>query len=192
MPCPCALMYFFPKRLSVESSITHGALLFLPVKPVDNEKDVAVEAESLELEVEEDNDDESVELEEGDDEDDMSTRESHSILIGGTSVLKSSIAKKGRGENSVFVHFCDDLLVQVQQPGTVPCCFAWKSMHQKDVYAKICMQAEYKRTPLICLQYAYKSFHIHKVQKKYHRNRCTWTHRKGPKMMQVHKSAYVE
>ena len=66
------------------------------VEPVDNEKDVAVEAEaeSLELEVEEDNDDESVELEEDDDEDDMSARESHSILIGGTSVLKSSIAKK--------------------------------------------------------------------------------------------------
>ena len=72
-------------------------------EPVDNETDVAVEAESLELELEEDNDDESVELEEDDDEDDMSTRESHSILIGGTSVLKLSIAKKGRGENSVFV-----------------------------------------------------------------------------------------
>ena len=101
-------MYLFPKRLSIESSITHGALVFLLVEPVDNEKDVAVEAEALELEVEEDNDDESVELEEDDDENDMSTRESHSTLIGGTSVLKSSIAKKGRGENSVFVmiHWC--------------------------------------------------------------------------------------
>ena len=101
-------MYFFPKRLSIKSSITRGALVFLPVEPVDNEKDVAVEAESLELEVEEDNDDETVELEEDDDEDDMSARESHSILIGGTSVLKSSIAKQGRGENSVFVmiHWC--------------------------------------------------------------------------------------
>ena len=75
-------------------------------EPVDNKTDVAVEAESLELELEEDNDDESVELEEDDDEDDISARESHSILIGGTSVLKLSIAKKGRGENSVFVHFC--------------------------------------------------------------------------------------
>ena len=75
-------------------------------EPVDNETDVAVEAESLELELEEDNDDESVELEEDDDEDDMSERESHSILIGGTLVLKASIAKKGRGEKSVFMHFC--------------------------------------------------------------------------------------
>ena len=60
-------MYFFPKRLSIKSSITRGALVFLSVnkmpieEPVDNETDVAVELESLELELEEDNDDESVE-----------------------------------------------------------------------------------------------------------------------------------
>jgi len=108
--------------------------------------------------VEEDNDDETVELEEDDDEDDMSARESHSILIGGTSVLKSSIAKKGRGENSVFVmiRWCRG----GQQPRTVPHCFAWKSTHQKDLYAKICMQVEYKRTPLICLRVAYKSVRV--------------------------------
>ena len=107
LPCSCALMYFFPKRLSIKSSITRGALVFLPVnkmpidEPVDNETDVAVEAESLEHELEEDNDDESVELAVDDDEDDMSTRESHSILIGGTSVLKSS-----KRREFCFVHFC--------------------------------------------------------------------------------------
>ena len=42
----------------------------------------------------------------------------------------------------------------------LPCCFSWKSMHQKDLCMNICMQAKYKRTPLICLLYAYKSFHI--------------------------------
>jgi len=90
-----------------EGGMKKMAVNEMPIdEPVDNETDVAVEAESLELELEEDNDDESVELEEDDDEDDISARESHSILIGGTLVLKSSIAKKGRGENSVFVHFC--------------------------------------------------------------------------------------
>ena len=102
LPCSCALMYFFPKRPPIESSITLGALVFLPVnempinEPVDNKTGVAVEVESVEFELEEDHDDESVELEEDDDEDDMSMRESHSILIGGTLVLKLSIAKKGR------------------------------------------------------------------------------------------------
>ena len=53
-------------------------------EPVDDEADVAMELESLVIELEDNNDDESVELEEDDDEDDnMSARESHSILIGG-------------------------------------------------------------------------------------------------------------
>ena len=62
--------------------------------------------------------------------------------------------KKRKGENSVFVHFCD----------VTKCTnsFAWKSMHQKDLYAKICMQAAYKRTPLmIC-----RRLRAYKVYKK--------------------------
>ena len=53
-----------------------------------------------------------------------------------------------------------DWLSWLQCSWTVPSCFAWKSMHQKDLYMIICMQAKYKRTLLICLWYAYKSFCI--------------------------------
>jgi len=151
-------------------------------EPMDNETDVAVEAESLELELEVDNDDESVELEADDDEDDMSRRESHSILIGGTSVLKSSIAKKGRGKNSVFVHFCDDSLVPAQQPRTVHAVLRGNLRTKK-----ICTRT------FVCKPNV-KGTHTNIISRtKYKRNVtgiCTRTHRKGPKMTHVHESAY--
>ena len=74
-------------------------------KPRDDEADVAVELESLTLELEDNIDDESVELEKDDNEDDMSMRESHSILIGGTTMLQSSVAKRcaKRNERILFL-----------------------------------------------------------------------------------------
>ena len=52
---------------------------------------------------------------------------------------------------------------------TVPYCFAWKAMHQKDLYANICMQAEYKRTPIFVFGMHTNHF-VYKVQKKCHSN----------------------